>query len=73
MNSNRRKFLKVVLIGGASFIVGKVLGSLLSKFMDGSSVKNDSIASSFKFVEDKKSLYVYDISGEEVLQIDKAA
>jgi hypothetical protein len=70
VNNNRRKFLKIALIGSASFMAGKILGPALSKFLDGLSEKKDPIA--YKVAEDKKSLYVYDDSGEEVLQIDKS-
>jgi hypothetical protein len=70
VNNNRRKFLKIVLIGGSSFIVGKVLGPLFSDFFDGSTAKNDPVA--FKVVGDKKTFSVYDDTGEEVLQIDNS-
>ncbi len=30
MNQNRRKFLKIVLIGSASFVVAKILGPVVS-------------------------------------------
>ena len=69
MNEDRRKFLKIALIGSASFIVGKILGPLFSKFLDNSSSKTSS--GSFRIVEDKKVLSIYDNSGEEIFQIDK--
>ncbi len=69
LNEGRRKFVKIVLIGGASFMVGKILGPLYSKFLPGPSTKKDSTA--FKISEDSKGLSVYDSSGEEVLYIDK--
>ncbi len=69
LNEGRRKFVKILLIGGASFMVGKILGPLYSKFSTGSSTKKDSTA--FKISEDEKSLAIYDSSGAEVLYIDK--
>lgn len=69
MNNNRRKFLKLVLIGGTSLVVGKIFGPFISKFLDGS--PNVDHSSAFRIAEDKQSLFVYDDSGEEVLQIDK--
>lgn len=70
MDINRRKFIKILLIGGASFIVGKTLGPLYSKFFDNTPVvKNDSTL--FKIVENAKELSIFDSSGEEIFQIDK--
>lgn len=71
MDKNRRKFIKILLIGSASFMAGKVLGPLISKFSDNSSAKSNSTA--FKVVENNKSFSVYDGSGEEIFQIDKGA
>ncbi len=75
MDNNRRKFLKIILIGGGAFVVGKILNPLFSKFSDSPLAKSDlSIkheASTFKVIEDKKSLSIYDASGEEIFQIDK--
>ena len=77
MDVNRRKFLKITLIGGTAFLVGKVIGPLFSKFINASS---DSSASSarnipvtFNVVEDKKGLSIYDNFGEEIFQIDNKA
>lgn len=69
MNKNRRNFLKIVLIGGGVFALGKVLGPVLSKFLNGPSVENN--FQNFKTVENKKGLVVYDKSGEEIFTIDK--
>lgn len=83
MNEERRKFLKIVLISGTSFMVGKVLGPLFSKILDGNLVKdnyrvpdkpesdNKTDTSLFRVVENKKMLSVYDATGEEIFQIDK--
>lgn len=75
MDKGRRKFLKIILIGGGTLIVGKILGPLFSRFLDNSSTKTDSFTKTnfrdFRVVENKKILSVYDSSGEEVLQIDK--
>ena len=69
VDKNRRNFLKLMLIGGGTLIVGKIFGPLFSRFSDDSSAKNDSAA--FRVIEDKKNLSVYDDSGKEVFQIDK--
>lgn len=69
MDIDRRNFLKIILIGSGALLVEKVLGPLFSEFSDNSSTKNNS--TTFQVIEDKKSLSIYDSSGEEVLQIDK--
>lgn len=71
MDKNRRKFLKVTLIGSGVFLANKVLGPLLARLLDDSVAKVDSAA--FKVRENKKILSVYDSSGEEIFQIDKGA
>jgi hypothetical protein len=74
VDKNRRKFIKVMLIGGASFITGKILAPLLSKSLnnlDSPRAQNDPVT--FNIVENKKTLSVYDNSGEEIFQIDNNA
>lgn len=76
MDENRRNFLKILLIGGGTLVVGKIL-SPLSSFFDDSLAKNKGSTlngpSAFKIVENKQILSIYDSSGEEVFQIDKSA
>lgn len=75
IDKNRRKLLAVMLIGSGTFLVEKILGPFFSKFLNNQSVKtslpNETGLGVFNIVENKKSLSVYDSSGEEVLQIDK--
>lgn len=75
MDGNRRKFLKIILVGSGVFLAEKVLSPLFSRFLDDSSVKNnpsDKIDfKDFRVVEDKKGLSICNNSGEEILQIDK--
>lgn len=77
MDKNRRKFLKIILVGGGALIVGKVLDPIFSKSMNNPLTKADPPAqtsrSEFKIVENKKILSVYDRHGEEIFQIDKEA
>ena len=77
MDKNRRKFLKIILIGGGTLIAGKVLNPLFSVFSDNSSAKTDSSTEAdtrnFQISEDKKSLSIFDSAGEEIFQIDKEA
>lgn len=81
MNEDRRQFLKIALIGSASFILGKIFGPVFSVLLDNTSAKADSeeklkkkIASpAFRVHEDKHILSIYDESGEEIFQIDKDA
>lgn len=76
MNEGRRKFLKIVLIGGTSFIAGKILGPLFSKFLDSLPTETNSSkvnATAFQVVENRKGLSIYDDAGEEIFQIDNGA
>lgn len=79
MDTNRRKFLKIILVGSGTLAVGKVLSPALLKFFDGSSTKTDLLPKTktsfgeFQVVENEKILSVYDDSGEEIFQIDKRA
>jgi hypothetical protein len=77
VDKNRRKFIKIVLIGSASFIVGKILGPLFSRSLDNPFAKTNlpvkTKSGTFRIVENKKILSVYDNSGEEIFQIDKGA
>lgn len=61
--------MKVALIGGGAFVIGKILNPLLSKLLDESSTQKGDMA--FRAVDKQDSFSVYDESGEEVLQIDK--
>lgn len=76
MDTNRRKFLKIILIGGGTFVLGRLLDPFLSKLVE-EGEKRVSIpspkptSSLFKIVEDEKFLSIYDDSGQEVFQIDK--
>ena len=74
MDIGRRKFIKVLFIGGTSFIVGKTLGPLFSKFFNNSS--NDDLKDSptaFKVIQDHTKLSIFDDTGEEIFQIDNGA
>lgn len=75
MDKNRRQFLKIILIGSGVLLAEKIFDPLFSKFFGSSLAKNNSSGKNnfrdFRVVEDKKSLSVYDSSGEEILQIDK--
>lgn len=77
MNKDRRKFLKILLIGSGTLLVGKVVGPLFSGLLDNSKTKEAALSEnsgSFKIVEDKKTFSIYDrSSGEEIFQIDKGA
>lgn len=63
MDENRRKFLKVMLIGSGAFLAEKIFGPLFSQF-------NKTGFRNFQIVENKEKLSIYDSSGEEIFQID---
>jgi len=77
VNENRRKFIKLVLIGGGTILVGKVFSPLLLRFLDSSSTKTQPTAKTnsgdFQVVENKNRFSIYDNSGEEIFQIDNEA
>jgi hypothetical protein len=74
MDENRRKFLKVALIGSGAILMEKILTPLFSGFLNNSSAKTGSLDKtgfkSFQIVEDKEKLSIRDSSGEEIFQID---
>jgi hypothetical protein len=75
MDKGRRKFLKIILIGSGVLLAEKILSPLFSKLPADSSTKTNLAAprgsGTFRVVENKKILSVYDNSGEEIFQIDK--
>lgn len=78
MDNNRRKFLKIILIGGGTILVGKVFGPLFLRFLDGSYTKTNSSttktnSTDFQVVQNNRRLSIYDNSGEEIFQIDDGA
>jgi hypothetical protein len=68
MDKNRRNFLKIMLIGGGTVVLGKVLGPVLSKLVDGASGETN--FRNFKMAENRKGLTVYDKKGEEIFIMD---
>ncbi len=82
MDQERRKFLKIVLVGSGIILTEKILGPLYSWFSSNSSAKNkiksgddETKATSGDFRVDKNnnSLSIYDDSGQEIFQIDNRA
>lgn len=77
MDTNRRKFLKIILIGSGTFLVGKVLGPMFLRFLDSPPAKTDSLPKTktsfenFQVVENEKKLSIFDNLGEEIFQIDR--
>ena len=70
MDQNRRKFLKILLIGGGTLLVGKFLGPIILDFFSrGPKVEQD--FGNFRVSEDKKELIISDQTGEEIFIIDK--
>ncbi len=73
MDTKRRKFLKLLVVGSGTLLMGQVLSPLLVKIVDTSSTKPKTRTTSkaFQVVEDKEVVSFYDSSGEEIFQIDK--
>lgn len=69
MESNRRNFLKFLLVGGGSFFVGRFVGSNFNhqEFqMEGGKNIGD-----FKAMENKNEIIFYDPQGVEILILEK--
>lgn len=77
MDINRRKFLKMLVVGGGVVAAEKFFGPVFSWFSHGASAKTASSLETgfrdFRIVENKNGLSIRDDSGEEILQIDKEA
>ena len=73
MDKERRKFIKVLLIGGTSFIVGKTLGPLFSRFFEATPANSKNESTAFNIIQNNKKLSIFDDSGEEIFQIDNSA
>lgn len=71
IDTNRRNFLKILLFGGGTIVLGKVLGPTVVKFFEGPST--ETIFQNFKTVENKNGLKIYDKTGEEIFEIDNSA
>lgn len=70
IDKNRRNFIKIILVGGGTLLLGKFLGPVFSRIVNGPSTETN--FPSFKAVENKKTLTIYDKTGEEIFQIDKS-
>ncbi len=74
MDKKRRKFLKLLVVGSGTLVMGQVLSPLLVKLVHPSSEKpktrTKTSSKTFRVVENKQVLSFYDNSGEEILQID---
>ena len=77
MDTNRRQFLKIILIGSGTLIAGKILGPLFSKsptfLQPVSKLPAKKESPHFSVSEDEQYMSIYDSSGEEILQIDKSS
>ena len=68
INKNRRNFLRLAFYGVGVLVVGKVLGMAYTRYMDGPSTEKE--FSSFKTIENKRGITIYDKGGEEIFIMD---
>jgi len=68
MQSNRRNFLKFLLVGIGTFLIGRFLGPNLFKKTP---TKTETKVGNFKVAEDDNEIIFSDSGGEEILIIDK--
>jgi hypothetical protein len=69
MDTERRRFLKLLAFGGITFVAGKIFGGFWEYFStpEGKTF----LFRNFKIVESGKELGVYDSSGDKILVVDK--
>ena len=73
MNFQRRKFLRLLLLGGGTFLLG-LLGkffSPVSSLFSGSKSRREKDFKNFKVIEEKDKLIFIDKTGEEILILDR--
>jgi hypothetical protein len=68
VNRDRRNLLKILLFGGGAYVATKLLGPVVTRFLDGPSVTKD--FDSFRTVENKRGVTIYDKQGEEIFIMD---
>ncbi|MBI2618227.1 hypothetical protein HYW58_02125 [Candidatus Kaiserbacteria bacterium] len=70
ISGERRNFLKILLFGSVSFVLGNILAPYLS-FFNKKETLDIKMLKYFKVVESDSELKLYNKKGEEVLSIDK--
>ncbi|OGN29487.1 MAG: hypothetical protein A3A33_03590 [Candidatus Yanofskybacteria bacterium RIFCSPLOWO2_01_FULL_49_25] len=70
INSYRRNLLKLLLVGGGAFLVGKFASPFIN-FWNGDKVIDEKIFQNFKFVETGNALKVFDKEGSEIFVFEK--
>ena len=69
-NLYRRNLLKLLLVGGGGFLLGKFASPLVDLW-NGDKVISEKDFQSFKFVETNRELRILDKDGSEMLILDK--
>jgi hypothetical protein len=69
-NLYRRNLLKLFLVGGGGFLLGKFIEPVMH-FVQGDKIVSTKEFENFKFEETNKELRVLDKEGEEILIVDK--
>ena len=69
-NLYRRNLLKLFLVGGGGFLLGKFVDPLMH-FIQGDKLVSSKDFENFKFEETATELRVLDKGGEEILIVDK--
>ena len=69
MDENRRKFLKILLLGSGALVITKLVNPKFLNFPFGS--RKEYFFRNFRIVENKEELSIYEKGGEAILIIDK--
>ena len=70
MDTNRRKFIKTMFIGGGAILLGKLFGSRILDLFSPDQINVKSFEN-FRISENKKELIISDQNGQEIFIIDK--
>lgn len=70
--SQRRSFLKYMLLGGGVLMIGKLFGPSLNLFA-GAEEKSPLAFKNFHIIEKGKDLQFFDKGGNEIFTLDKTA
>jgi hypothetical protein len=68
LNKDRRNLLKILIFGGGAYVATKLLGPVVTRFLDGPSVTKE--FDSFRTVENKRGVTIFDKNGEEIFIMD---
>jgi len=70
INAYRRNLLKLLVVGGGAFVVGKFASPFIN-YLNGDTVINEQTFQNFKVVETGRNLKILDKEGAEIFIVEK--